>query len=159
MASSSEAIGRKKRTRVDFYQLSRDPVEQVVPLLARKVLEAGERLLVFCEEARARAALSDALWDRGGVGFLANGEAGEPYAARQPILLAAGCDAHNDAKMALIADGQWRDGASAFERVLLLFVAQETEAARQLWRDLGATRNFDLHIFKQREDGGWREGA
>ena len=30
--------------RVDFYQLSRDPVEAVVPLLAHSTLKAGERL-------------------------------------------------------------------------------------------------------------------
>ena len=30
-------------TRVDFYQLSRDPVDVTVAKLARKVLQAGER--------------------------------------------------------------------------------------------------------------------
>ncbi|HSM53660.1 MAG TPA: DNA polymerase III subunit chi, partial [Erythrobacter sp.] len=33
-------------TRVDFYQLSRDPVERVAAMLARKVLQEGQRLLV-----------------------------------------------------------------------------------------------------------------
>ena len=32
--------------RVDFYQLSRDPAETVLPLLARNTLRAGERLLI-----------------------------------------------------------------------------------------------------------------
>ena len=33
-------------TRVDFYQLSRDPVDVTTAKLARKVLQAGERLVV-----------------------------------------------------------------------------------------------------------------
>ena len=32
--------------KVDFYQLSRDPADKVVPLLTRNTLKAGERLLV-----------------------------------------------------------------------------------------------------------------
>ena len=32
--------------RVDFYQLSRDPAEAVLPQIARNSLKAGERLLV-----------------------------------------------------------------------------------------------------------------
>ena len=51
--------------RVDFYQLSRDPVERVVAMLARKVLEAGERLLVVSSDADQRAELSKELWRAG----------------------------------------------------------------------------------------------
>ena len=143
-------------TDVRFYQLSRDPVERVVPLLAAKVLEQDERLLVVSDDPEQRAALSDALWAREGA-FLAHGEAGTPHGERQPILLSAGCDAANGAATILIADGIWREGAAAFDRAILLFAADQTATARTLWSDLAA-RGHTMRIFKQGDAGGWREG-
>lgn len=141
---------------VDFYQLSRDPVERVVPLLAAKVLESGDRLLIVSGDAERRAAVSQAMWERENA-FLAHGEAGHPHETRQPVLLADTCSAANGARMVLIADGIWRAEAAGFERAILLFGADQTGAARQLWAALGA-EGCALRIFKQRDEGGWREG-
>ena len=121
---------------VDFYQLSRDPVERVAALLARKVVEGGGRLLVIARDGAMRDAIAQALWQAPAPAFLANGFAGEPYAERQPILLAAECDdgegAANGANIVLIADGEWRDHAERFDRALLLFGQDHTQAARDL---------------------------
>lgn len=138
---------------VDFYQLSRDPIERVVPLLAAKATEGGARLLVVHGDAAARAPLSDALWAREGA-FLANGE---DHAARQPILLSATCAASNGAAIAILADGEWREEAAGFERAILLFGPEQTETARALWGTLTGNGHA-LRIFKQGESGGWREG-
>lgn len=141
---------------IDFYQLSRDPVERVVPLLAAKVLDGGGRLLVASGDAAQRAALAEALWAREGT-FLANGEADAPHAARQPVLLSESCDGANGATTILIADGAWRARAAAFERAILLFAADQTAEARTLWSELSAS-GHTLRIFKQGDAGGWREG-
>lgn len=143
---------------VDFYQLSRDPVDVTVVKLARKVMQAGERLLVVAADEGLRTRLADALWQQGGGSFLANGLADAPHAARQPILISDGCEAPNDARMVILADGQWRDEASAFDRAMLLFDAEATEAARDLWRTLSARDDIENRIFKQTPEGGWREG-
>jgi DNA polymerase III subunit chi len=142
--------------RVDFYQLSRDPVEQVVPLLARKALQAGQRLLVVSADGEQRAGISRALWSEGGVHFLAHGEASEAHAARQPILLSETCAAPNEARMVVLADGVWREEAGAFERAFLLFDAAATQAARDLWRGFRSRDTVESHAWKQ-EDGGWIE--
>lgn len=141
---------------VDFYQLSRDPVERVVPLLASKALDSGGRLVVVSASSEQRAALSQALWGREKA-FLAHGEAGAPHADRQPVLLAAVCSAPNAAPVVLIADGLWREEAASFERVILLFGADQTGEARQLWTRLSG-EGHALRIFKQQDDGRWREG-
>lgn len=150
-------------TRVDFYQLSRDPVERVVSMLAGKVLQTGERLLVVCADAGRRQALSDALWAAAGREdrpvFLAHGMAGEPDAERQPVLLAGDCNAANGATMAIVADGQWREEAETFARVMLPFDGGAAGEARELWRMLAARDDIDNRIFKQRADGGWAEGG
>ena len=140
---------------VDFYQLSRDPIERVVPQLAAKALESGARLLVVHADPAQRSALSEALWARESA-FLANGESADPHGDRQPILLADRCEAANGARMAILADGAWREGGG-FERTILLFGPDQTEAARQLWSSLSESGQ-SVRIFKQSENGGWREG-
>ncbi|WP_324826868.1 DNA polymerase III subunit chi [Qipengyuania zhejiangensis] len=144
--------------RIDFYQLSRDPVDETVARLARKVMQAGERLVVVSGDDAQRALLSKALWSQGGAAFLANGAAGGPHDARQPILVSPVCDAPNDARMAIIADGVWRDEARGFDRVMLLFDPAGRAGAVDLWRRFDADEAIDNRIFKQSENGGWREG-
>ena len=143
--------------RVDFYQLSRDPVEKVVALLAGKVLDAGARLLVVAESEELRRTLADSLW--AADGFLANGMAKEPHAEQQPILLSVDCIAPNGATMVLLADGVWREEATGFDRAMLLFNGNGTEAARKLWVEMKAREDVEPRIFKQTANGGWREGA
>ncbi|WP_427965883.1 DNA polymerase III subunit chi [Altererythrobacter sp.] len=145
--------------RVDFYQLSRDPVERVVAMLARKVLQAGERLLVVSGDASQRELLSKELWRAGSEEFLAHGEASDPQPDKQPILLSGEAEAANGARMILLADGQWRENALGFDRALLLFGASETEAARALWRQLDGKEDVAREIHKQDEQGRWRAGG
>ncbi len=145
--------------RVDFYQLSRDPVEQVAVMLARKVLQAGKRLLIVSDNPGQRATISKELWRGGAEEFLANGQADAEHAEKQPILLSHSMDAANDASMVMFVDGKWREEALNFERALLLFGAEETEAARGLWRQLDETEGVTREIHKQDENGRWRAGA
>ena len=126
--------------------------------LARKVLQAGERLVVVAADETLRQRLSEALWQQGSGGFLANGLADGPHAARQPILISATCSAPNEARMIILADGQWREEAISFDRAMLLFDAESAEAARGLWRELAERADVDNRIFKQTPEGNWREG-
>ena len=147
-------------TRVDFYQLSRDPVERVAVMLARKVRQAEQNLLVVSADPGQRAVIGRELWRGAGPeDFLANGEADAPHAERQPILLSDRTEAPNGARMVLLADGKWREEALQFERALLLFGAAETEAARALWRELDGSEGVTREIHKQDEKGRWRAGA
>ena len=140
-------------TRVDFYQVSRDPVPEIVALLARNTLKAGERLLVVAEPPALREAISEALWRAPGDSFLAHGSAGGPHDARQPILLADTLLAANGARFLVLADGIWREPGE-FERVFLVFDAATLDAARACWRTLGERTGLERHFWKQ-EDGRW----
>lgn len=145
--------------RVDFYQLSRDPVEQVAVMLARKVMQAGKRLLIVSGNPGQRATISKELWRGGAEEFLANGQADAGRAEEQPILLSGEPKPENGATMIMLVDGQWRADALKFERALLLFGAEETEAARGLWRELDEAENVRREIHKQDESGRWRAGG
>lgn len=139
------------RLRVDFYQVSRDPAEAVLALLARNTLAAGERLLVVSEDAAVLDRVGPALWDRPGE-FLANGRVGGPDDARQPILLSGTIDPANGARFVALADGVWREEALGFDRAFLLFDEATLQSARETWKKLAAHDGLERHFWKQ--DGG-----
>ncbi|WP_288414534.1 DNA polymerase III subunit chi [uncultured Novosphingobium sp.] len=143
--------------RVDFYQLSRDPVEVALPLLARATLNAGERMLVVSQDPAQLARIGEGLWSLAET-FLANGRAGEPHEDRQPILLSEQAEAANGARFLALADGQWREEAVAFARTFLLFDDRTVDGARGVWRQLRDRQDTERHFWKQ--DGGrWVEAG
>ena len=142
---------------VDFYQLSESPAEAALPLLAAKTLAAGERLLVVSADDAQLAQISEALWARKDS-FLAHGMAGGPHQERQPILLSDRPDPANGARFCALADGQWRDEAENFERVMLLFGNATLDAARSTWRALNGRDGVESRYFRQ-EGGGWVQAA
>src|SRR5690606_19851343 len=52
----------RSMARVDFYRLTRDPAERVLPAIAGRILGGGERLLVVAGPAMQRQAIDEALW-------------------------------------------------------------------------------------------------
>jgi DNA polymerase-3 subunit chi len=143
---------------VDFWQYSQGPIERIVALIAARVRQGGERLLVVDADAPRRAAISQTLWESKPEAFLANGPADGPHAARQPILLSDRCEAQNGATVAVFADGEWRDGGEAFERTILLFGEGQVEAARAVWRGFDGRDEIARGYYAQ-EDGKWVKKA
>lgn len=134
---------------VDFYQLSRDPVEAVLPAIAGRILGMGERLLVVSREPDRLDRISEGLWAGPPESFLAHGRAGEGREAVQPILLATDCDAANGARHVAIADGVWRDEALAFERAFYFFDADTVDGARASWRVLSKAEGVEPRFWRQ----------
>lgn len=146
--------------RVDFYRLTRDPAEQLVPLLAEKLLAGGGRVVVVARDGDARQRLDTALWAARPASFLPHGMADAPDAAGEPILIAPGLDTPpaNGARHVLLADGEWRDDALGFDRSFLLFDNSRIDDARAAWRKLNAAGGCELHFWKQDDRGRWSEG-
>lgn len=143
--------------RVDFYLLSQDPAPAAITLLARKVRQAGERLLVTADDLELLEQVSQALWTAAPEEFLANGLAGDEHDARQPILLSGEVDPANGATFLLIADGIWRDPGEGISRVLYLFDQDTIQGARQTWKALQDREGFENKFWKQ-QGGRWVEG-
>ncbi|MCJ2185900.1 DNA polymerase III subunit chi [Novosphingobium beihaiensis] len=144
--------------RVDFYQLSRDPAEAALPLIARNVMKVGERLLVVSADPKQRQRLCQALWSLGEDTFLANGMAGEGHEDRQPILLSEAPQPLNGANFLAIADGQWREGETPFVRTFFLFDDSTIQHARDTWRMLRGREGVEHYHWKQ-EGGRWIQAA
>lgn len=139
--------------KVDFWQLSRDPAEKVCALIAERVLSSGERLLVVSKNPDQREAISKALWKAGPESFLANGEADEAGADRQPVLLSETPEPANGARHVVFADGEYRE-TQKFERIFLLFDEDTLEQARATWRALDGQDDLERAFFRQ-EAGKW----
>ncbi|MEW9856742.1 DNA polymerase III subunit chi [Novosphingobium sp. M1R2S20] len=143
--------------RVDFYQLSRDPVELALPLLARATLKAGERMLVVSSDEAQLGRVGQGLWALPDT-FLANGRAGQPHEDRQPILLSDRLEPANGARFLALADGVWRESEQPFVRTFLMFDDSTVAAARDVWRMLRAREGTERHFWKQ-EGGRWIEAG
>jgi len=139
---------------VDFYQLGSSPPEQIIGSIAEKLLAQDGRLLIVAEDEGLLARLDRILWDQAATGFLPHGLAGGSEDARQPILLSTSPDAPNLARNMLIADGQWREAALAYERAFYLFDSASLEAARLAWKLLAGRDGVERRYWAQ-EDGKW----
>ena len=140
---------------VDFYQLTRDPAEKVLPAIAQRILDNKGRLLIISDDAGQLDAISAALWTARADSFLAHAKLGESDDALQPILLSQDTDAPNGAKFVALADGNWRAVTEDFERIFYLFPPEQTDNARSVWRTLGD--GVERRYWKQ--DGGkWVQG-
>jgi len=139
---------------MDFYQLGGTPPEQVIASIADKILAQDGRLLVVASDEGALARLDRQLWDQGAASFLPHGIAGGTDDARQPILLSTSPDAPNLARNLLIADGEWRDAALAYDRSFYLFDGVTLEAARLAWKLLAGREGIERRYWAQ-EGGKW----
>lgn len=147
-------------SRVDFYRLTRDPVERVMPAIAGKILDGNAQLLVVAASEAQRRAIDEALWAVQPASFLPHGPADAPDAAGDPILIGASLDPPpaNGATHVALADGEWNDGALAFDRAFFFFDNSRIDDARATWRKLGAMDGVEIHFWKQDDNGRWSEG-
>jgi DNA polymerase-3 subunit chi len=144
--------------RVGFYLSGSQPVERVLPLIARAAKKGGQRMLVVAGDEALLERLDKALWEQFPEDFLAHGRADAPHAARQPVLLSSDWAASNGATLVAMADGQWREEAEHFERALLFFDESGRAAARETWR-LFDQREDVTREFHELEAGKWVQKA
>ena len=140
--------------RVDFYQLGAAQPDGIIAAIAGKLLEDGQRLLVVAADEGLLARLNRQLWDQGPASFLPHGQAGEGDDAAQPMLLSTGTDAPNLARNILLADGEWREAALAYDRAFYLFDDSTLDGARLAWKLLSGREGIERNYWAL-EDGRW----
>ena len=145
--------------KVDFYHLTVQPLERVLPTLAEKVLASGERLLIVAGDQQQQTYLDKLLWSYAPDSFLPHGLVGGEGDTDQPILIAPDVDAANRARNVLIADGVWRDDALDFDRAFHLFDDDAIKPARAAWKALADRDNVERRYWKQNDAGRWEQAA
>lgn len=144
---------------VDFYHLTRSPLERVLPRIAQKVLDEGGRLLIVAGEAAARAKLDALLWSYSPESFLPHAQAGAGEDSLQPVLIAEAPQAGNGARNIALADGAWREESLGFDRVFHFFDEDRIAEARAAWKGLADREGIERRYWKQNDAGRWEQAA
>lgn len=144
---------------VDFYHLTKLPLERALPQIAAKVIAAGGRLIIVAGEEGQRARLDQLLWNYAPESFLPHGQAGGEDDARQPVLIVASPEAANGARNIALVDGVWREEALAFDRAFHFFDEERIADARAAWRGLADRDGIDRNYWKQNDAGRWEKAA
>jgi DNA polymerase III subunit chi len=149
-------------TEILFYQLRRQPLEQVLPALLEKSLERGWRAAVQVASEERLEALDSHLWTYREEGFLPHGTDRDSEAAVQPILLTLGDDNPNRADVRFLVDGAAMPAeVGQYRRVVLLFDGEDAEAlaaARERWAAAKAG-GFDVTYWQMDDHGRWQRQA
>ncbi|KQN36862.1 DNA polymerase III subunit chi [Sphingomonas sp. Leaf407] len=144
--------------KVDFYHLTRSPLDRVLPRIAARLHDAGERLLLLSDDADQRRVIDTLLWTYARDSFLPHAEAGTGNDAAQAVLIAADPTPANGARNVAIVDGRWRDAALGFDRAFHFFGEDHIAAARAAWKALGERDGIERRYWRQ-GDGGWEQAA
>lgn len=127
---------------VFFYHLTRAPLEQTLPMLLGKALQAGWKVAVRGTQAERMGWLDQKLWQGPDDAFLPHGLSGGPHDALQPVLLCSDmATPGNDATCLMTVDGAecTVEEVARMERVCILFDGMDEAAvtqARQQWKAL-----------------------
>lgn len=142
---------------VQFYHLLATPLEQALPALVEKAYGTGKPVAVFCSNEQQQRMVDDVLWTYRPEGFLPHGLADRPHAAMQPVCLSLGSHNPNQARLAVVLNGQRLRAADGYERVLDMFDGHNDDAvadARARWKHYQAAGDAVSYV-KQQKDGKW----
>ncbi|QIG80555.1 DNA polymerase III subunit chi [Stakelama tenebrarum] len=143
---------------VDFYHLTRSPIDRVLPQIAGRLLAQDARLLVVASDESTRNRLDASLWTWSAESFLPHGQAGRADDSLQPVLIAGDVTSANGARNIAIVDGEWRDAALGFDRAFHFFSEESIVAARAAWKGLAGRDGVERRYWRQTESG-WEQAA
>lgn len=147
--------------RLDFYHLTRWPLEQALPRILTRAYQSGARVVVLSASMDRVRGLNSLLWTFDANSWLPHGCRDDGFEADQPIWLTDREERPNGANIAVLTEGMTIADPAAWSRVLDLFNGRDDDAvsaARQRWRH-GREHGHELHYWQQTERGGWSEQA
>lgn len=148
-------------TEVNFYHLTRSSLEDALPRLLAKTLQAGERAVVMLGSPERVDALNNHLWTFDQGSFLPHGSAKDGEADRQPVWLTHLDENPNGAAFLFVADRARSDRVGDYKRCFELFDGRDDEAvtqSREQWKAYKAA-GHTVAYWQQTESGGWEKKA
>lgn len=148
-------------TRVDFYHLQKQKLEDVLPKLLTKSYETGKTIAVKVGNEERVEFLNSLLWTFNDTSFLPHGSKKDGFGDMQPIWLTAGDDFPNQAEFLFLVDGAQcePEQLNGFARVFNIFDGNDAESlnqARGFWKKLKQNA-FELNYWQQNESGSWEQ--
>ena len=148
-------------TEVNFYHLTRSSLEDALPRLLAKTLQAGERAVVMLGSPERVDALNNHLWTFDPDSFLPHGSAKDGEADRQPVWLTHLDENPNGAAFLFVADRARSERVGEYRRCFELFDGRDDEAvtqSREQWKAYKAAGHI-VAYWQQTESGGWEKKA
>src|SRR6202012_1214009 len=108
-------------TKVSFYHLTTAPLEQALPVLLEKSLQAGLRVVLMAGSRERVAHLDAHLWTFDPASFIPHGSGRDGTESRQPIFLTDADENPNSAELLVLTDGVTSRHLPDFTRCLNLF--------------------------------------
>lgn len=148
-------------SRVDFYHLQNQKLEDVLPKLLEKAYSIHKNAVVRVGNAERIEFLNSLLWTYDEQSFLPHGSKKDGTPESQPIWLTAENDNPNSAVFLFLTDGANAeiDEISQYERVFNIFDGNSQEAvenARNFWRTL-KQQSINIFYWQQNSDGAWQQ--
>ena len=146
-------------TQIGFYHLLRLPLDQALPKLLEKAVQAGLRVVVMAGSPERVEHLNAILWTYAEESWLPHGSARDGAAADQPIWLAEQDENPNAATVLVLCDGARPAVMAGWDRCLDLFDGNDetaVAAARGRWK-LWKAEGHELVYYQQNLNGGWEE--
>jgi DNA polymerase III subunit chi len=150
----------KAATEVNFYHLTRSSLEETLPRLLAKTLQARERAVVLLGSPERVDALNTFLWTYDHDGFLPHGATRDGNADRQPVWLTHLDENPNGAGYLFVADHARSERVANYKRCFELFDGRDdaaVAAARVRWKIYKAAGH--TMAYWQQTDSGWEKKA
>ncbi len=147
-------------TRVDFYHLQKQTLDEVLPKLLEKAYDTKQKILVKIGNDERVEFINSLLWTYNDQSFLPHGSKKDGNAELQPIWLTADDTNANNASLLFLADGAEvsTDTANQFERIFNIFDGNNPDAvqkSREFWKAL-KNAGHECHYWQQDVDGKWK---
>ena len=146
-------------TEILFYQLERQPLDQVLPCLLEKTLERGLRAVVQAGSEERLEALDALLWTYAEDSFLPHGTARDGFSDQQPVFLTVTEANPNGSAVRFFVDGADGTELSGYTRIVYLFDGRDDDArgkAREQWKRVKA-EGHAVTFWQQNDRGRWEK--
>jgi DNA polymerase-3 subunit chi len=146
---------------IRFYHLTQQTLEQALPKLMVKVMEAGMRALVKVPDKTYMDTLDKVLWDFDPSSFIPHDKDGSAYPADQHIFLTLKDENTNHSDIIVLVDNMMIEDFSGYKRCLYMFDGRNeaiVAKAREHWKKF-KDEGTEMSYWQQTEFGGWEKKA
>lgn len=150
-------------SRVDFYHLQNQTLENVLPKLVEKAYTTSKNVKIKIGNLERVEFINALLWTYDDTSFIPHGSKKDGFAEQQPIWLSADDDNPNLAEFLFLVDGARLDMplTDNYSRIFNIFDGNSENAvtqAREFWRQLKAA-GHEIFYWQQDNLGRWTQKA
>jgi DNA polymerase-3 subunit chi len=137
---------------ISFY-LAPETVEKMLFNLLLKMVEKGNKALIFCESEQRLKELDDSLWLLGRTKFLPHGKWGDGYEEKQTVFLTIKEENPNSANFIFLFGEPSKEFIQKFSKGFIIFTRKEFIPTQEKWNKY-KKEGFEL-VYNQMDGEKW----